>query len=91
MTKPITYRPLKRGNPLSSTYQPVLGFMLACLEDNHGLPTCREIADHMGWRSPNMSHMVIESMESAGLIERTGRNRSRGYRLVGVRVRTEKA
>jgi repressor LexA len=68
----------------------ILAFIKRCLEDNGFPPTRAEIAQELGFKSPNAAEEHLKALARKGAIEMTP-GASRGIRIPGVEPKVETA
>ena len=66
----------------------ILGFIKRCLEDNGFPPTRAEIAQELGFKSPNAAEEHLKALARKGAIEMTP-GASRGIRIPGFEARPD--
>ncbi|AKF46862.1 transcriptional repressor LexA [Pseudomonas fragariae (ex Marin et al. 2024)] len=66
----------------------ILGFIKRCLEDNGFPPTRAEIAQELGFKSPNAAEEHLKALARKGAIEMTP-GASRGIRIPGFEARQD--
>ena len=67
--------------PLADVQTEVLLFLEERLDAGTSAPTCREICDHFGWKSPKAASDHLAALERKGYIARD-RKQARGIRLL---------
>jgi repressor LexA len=73
---------------LTSRQAEILAFIKRCLEDNGYPPTRAEIAQELGFKSPNAAEEHLKALARKGAIEMTP-GASRGIRIPGFEAKTE--
>jgi repressor LexA len=73
---------------LTSRQAEILDFIKRCLEDNGYPPTRAEIAQELGFKSPNAAEEHLKALARKGAIEMTP-GASRGIRIPGFEPKTE--
>ncbi|GFZ65112.1 LexA repressor 1 [Pseudomonas amygdali pv. eriobotryae] len=68
----------------------ILGFIKRCLEDNGFPPTRAEIAQELGFKSPNAAEEHLKALARKGAIEMTP-GASRGIRIPGFEARPDES
>lgn len=68
--------------PLTEKQQQTLDFIRGYIRANGMAPTMQEIAEGMGWRSPNAAQVHVDALKRKGLVT-IRRGVSRGLSLVG--------
>ena len=68
--------------PLTEKQQATLDFIRGYIRSNGMAPTMQEIAEGMGWRSPNAAQVHVDALKRKGLVT-IRRGVSRGLSLVG--------
>ncbi|MDR6298235.1 LexA family protein [Pantoea dispersa] len=68
--------------PLTEKQQATLDFIRGYIRANGMAPTMQEIAEGMGWRSPNAAQVHVDALKRKGLVT-IRRDVSRGLSLVG--------
>ena len=68
----------------------ILAFIKRCLEDNGFPPTRAEIAQELGFKSPNAAEEHLKALARKGAIEMTP-GASRGIRIPGLEAKTEES
>ncbi|MCH7300603.1 transcriptional repressor LexA, partial [Pseudomonas capeferrum] len=66
----------------------ILAFIKRCLEDNGFPPTRAEIAQELGFKSPNAAEEHLKALARKGAIEMTP-GASRGIRIPGLETKAE--
>jgi repressor LexA len=73
---------------LTARQSEILDFIKRCLEDNGYPPTRAEIAQELGFKSPNAAEEHLKALARKGAIEMTP-GASRGIRIPGFEAKTE--
>ena len=68
----------------------ILAFIKRCLEDNGFPPTRAEIAQELGFKSPNAAEEHLKALARKGAIEMTP-GASRGIRIPGLEAKAEES
>jgi repressor LexA len=69
------------STPLTDAQADILRFIEERLDAGMSAPTCREICDHFGWKSPKAATDHLAALERKGYIARD-RKQARGIRLL---------
>jgi repressor LexA len=75
---------------LTARQAEILDFIKRCLEDNGYPPTRAEIAQELGFKSPNAAEEHLKALARKGAIEMTP-GASRGIRIPGFEAKTEES
>lgn len=72
-------------SPLTEKQQATLEFIRGYIKQHRMAPTMLEIAEGMGWRSPNAAQVHVDALKRKGLVTMR-RGAGRGLALTGVSI-----
>lgn len=81
---------LSGTKPLTAVQQDVYDFLVQEFQENHHIPTMKEIGRKFGYSSDNASFEVMRSLEAKGYLEKTPSGRYKFCGRVEITVHLEK-